>query len=125
MLIIPPDQIAGEKAVKENKMAPYRRRLNEIVSKLESQAFYDDYPLAMGFVAGSCKRTFCPDIECSALVQGKGCRHPLWARPAMESVGMNVYMMAAKIGWDIYPIGRTVSLEDLPHGNYLGLVLIC
>jgi hypothetical protein len=42
----------------------------------------------------------------------------------MESVGMNVYMMAAKIGWDIYPIGKQVSLDDLPYGNYFGLILI-
>jgi predicted metal-binding protein len=123
-MIIPADQIAGEKAAEENRLAPYRRKINEVVSKIESQAFYDGYPLAMGFVAGSCKKAFCPDIECSALVQGKGCRHPLWARPSMESVGMNVYMMAAKIGWDIYPIGKKVSLDDLPHGNYFGLILI-
>jgi predicted metal-binding protein len=124
-IIIPADQIAGEKAAEENRLAPYRRKINEVVSKIESQAFYDGYPLAMGFVAGSCKKAFCPDIKCSALVQGKGCRHPLWARPSMESVGMNVYMMAAKIGWDIYPIGKEVSLNDLPHGNYFGLILIC
>jgi len=97
-LIIPIDQISGERAVKENRMAPCRKRLNEIVSTLESQAFYDGYPLAMGFEAGPCKRAFCPDEDFSALIRGKGCRHPLRGRPSMESAGMNVYAMAARAG---------------------------
>jgi predicted metal-binding protein len=123
-LMIPSDQIAGEKAMEENRMKPFRRKIHEIVSKLESEAFYDGYPLALGFAAGSCKRTFCYDVECAALSPGKGCRHPLWSRPSMESVGMNVYTMAAKAGWEIYPIGRKVSLDHLPHGSYFGLVLV-
>ena len=123
-LIVASDQMAGERASEEDRMGPFRMKIQEIVSKLESTAFYDGYHLAMGFAAGSCKRSFCPDIECNALAPGKGCRHPLWARPSMESVGMNVYTMAAKVGWEIYPIGKNVSLKDLPHGNYLGLVLV-
>jgi len=123
-LIVPSDQIAGERAFEEDSMRPFRKKIQDIVSKLESAAFYDGYHLAMGFAAGTCKRSFCPDIECSALTPGKGCRFPLWARPSMESVGMNVYTMAAKAGWEIYPIGKNVSLKELPHGNYMGLVLI-
>ena len=123
-LIIPSDQIAGEKAFEENRMRPFRMKIQDMVSELESIAFYDGYPLAMGFAAGTCKRSLCPDLECSALIPGKGCRHPLRARPSMESVGMNVYTMAAKAGWDVYPIGKTLSPEDLPHGNYFGLVMI-
>jgi predicted metal-binding protein len=123
-LIVPSDQIAGGKAFEEDRMRSFRKKIQDIVSSLESSAFYDGYHLAMGFAAGSCKRSFCPDIECSALTSGKGCRFPLWARPSMEAVGMNVYTMAAKAGWEIYPIGKNVSLEDLPHGNYFGLVMI-
>lgn len=123
-LLIPSDQIAGKEAVEENRLHPFRKKIQEIVSKLESEAFYDGYPLAMGFSAGSCKRTFCPDVECAAMTPGKGCRFPLWSRPSMESVGMNVYAMAAKAGWEIYPIGKTVCLDRLPHGNYFGLILI-
>jgi len=37
---------------------------------------------------------------------------------------MNVYTMAAKAGWDVYPVGKSVSPHDFPHGNYFGLVMI-
>jgi predicted metal-binding protein len=123
-LVVPSDQIAGEKAIEENRMRPFRKNIHDIVSRLESEAFYDGYPLAMGFAAGSCKKTFCPDAGCSALIPGQECRHPLRARPSMESVGMNVYAMASRVGWEIYPIGKNVSLDHLPYGNYFGLVLI-
>jgi hypothetical protein len=42
----------------------------------------------------------------------------------MESVGMNVHTMAAEVGSDVYPAGKIVSPNDLPHGNYFGLVMI-
>lgn len=76
-LIVPSNQMAGAKAVEEERIGLSRRKLHEIVSKVESQAFYDGYHLAMDFAGGSCKATFCLDIECSALMPGKGCRHPL------------------------------------------------
>jgi hypothetical protein len=37
---------------------------------------------------------------------------------------MDVYTMASKAGWDIYPIGEGAKTEDVPHGTRLGLVLI-
>jgi hypothetical protein len=42
----------------------------------------------------------------------------------MEGMGMNVYTMAAKAGWDIYPIGQRTKPEDVPCGHRFGLVLI-
>lgn len=100
------------------------RKLHEIVSKVESDAFYDGYYLAMGFAGGPCKRAFCYNAECNALTSGKGCRHNLIARPSMEAVGMNCFKMAANEGWDIYPIGKKTCPEDVAHGTRLGLVLI-
>jgi predicted metal-binding protein len=102
---------------------PSQIKNHEIVSKLEAEAFYDGYHLALGFAGGSCKSAFCHDVECSAL-KGEGCRHPLRARSAMEAVGLNAYVMAAKVGWDIYPVGRSSQTADVPHGIKLGLVLI-
>jgi hypothetical protein len=32
--------------------------------------------------------------------------------------------MAAKVGWDVYPIGGSISPSEVPHGTKLGLVLI-
>jgi hypothetical protein len=42
----------------------------------------------------------------------------------MEAVGMDAFTMAAKFGWEIYPVGKSTSAEEVPHGLLLGLVLI-
>lgn len=97
---------------------------NEIVAKIEAEAFYDGYHLALGFGGGSCKELFCPDEECRALIPGMSCRHPLKSRAAMEAVGMDVYLMAVKSGWNIYPIGSLARISDVPHASTLGIILI-
>jgi predicted metal-binding protein len=122
---VPPEQTAGEEAIKRDLAAPYRRKMAEIVAKIEAQAFYDGYHLALAFGSGSCKILFCPDRDCVALELGKSCTQRLKARSPMEGVGMDVYSMATKVGWDIYAIGRATSPEEVPYGLRLGLVLIC
>lgn len=96
----------------------------ELVSKVESEAFYDGYHLALGLAAGPCKPIFCPDKECSALVLGQGCRNPLKARASMEGEGIDAYTLATRVGWDIYPVGKTTAASSVPHGTILGLVFI-
>ena len=110
----------------EAKKARLRARVknHEMISKIEAEAFYDGYHLAFGLADGPCKSIFCPDDECSALVAGQSCRHPLRARASLEGEGMDAYAMAAKVGWDIYPIGASSSASDVPYGAKLGLVLI-
>lgn len=122
-LEVPSEQATGKEAIKKN--FPYRRKVAEIVAKIEAQAFYDGYHLAVAFASGSCKSLFCPNTDCIALVPGKACSHHLKARSPMEGVGMDVYTMATKVGWDIYPIGAGTSPEEAPHALILGLVLIC
>ena len=96
----------------------------EIVSKLESAAFYDGHYLAVGFGAGSCFSSLCdPKTGCQAL-KGETCRFPIKARPSMEAVGMDVYHLIAASGWDIYPYGSNADPEDIPLANLAGLVLI-
>jgi len=123
-LEIPPEKTAGPEARDKQLNIPFYRKTHEIVSKLEAKAFYDGYYLALGFGCGSCKGVFCPNIECSALILGQPCRHPLRGRTSMEGVGMDVYTMATKVGWDIYPIGGALSPSEVPCGACLGLVLI-
>lgn len=123
-LEVPPKDTAGKEAIERDLATPYRKKIAEIVAKIEAEAFYDGYHLAVGFGSGSCKRLFCPDIDCIALATGKGCPHRLKARSPMEGVGMDVYTMATKVGWDIYPIGNNTSPEEVPYGLRLGLVLI-
>lgn len=115
-------KISSEDIVGPRHISP--KKVFEIVSEIESAAFYDGYYLALGFAAGSCKEVWCHDVECSALKHGSGCRFPFKARSSMECAGMDVFMMATKMGWDIYPCGVNTKPEDLPHGTRLGLVLI-
>jgi len=122
--VVPSAEVAGTEARDERLSIPSRRKNHEMISRVESEAFFDGYHLALGFADGPCKSIFCPDIECSAIVPGQACRHSLRARSAMEAVGMNAFTMATRAGWDIYPIGALISPSDVPHGTMLGLVLI-
>ncbi len=121
--LTPPEEVIPA-ARDKRPPGPSRTQFYELISKIEAEAFYDGYYLAIGFAGGPCKMAFCPNAECSALQPGEGCRHPLRGRSAMEAVGMNAFAMAAKVGWDIYPIGGSISPGDVPHRAKLGLILI-
>ena len=116
--------MVGPEARDKRLYIPTQRKKHEIVSKVEAEAYYDGYYFALGFAGGSCKSAFCPNIECSALILGQPCRHPLRGRTAMEGAGMDVFTMAARVGWDLYPIGGALSPSEVPYGARLGLVLI-
>ena len=98
--------------------------IGKAVSKVESMAFYDGYYLAMGFTAASCKAVLCTTFPNCEVLEGRKCRHPYFARPSMEAAGFDVLRMGAKIGWDVYPIGSSCYPEDVPHGTFMGLILI-
>lgn len=102
---------------------PCRNKIHEIVCRVESRAFYDGHYFAAAFSSGACKKLWCPDVPCQVL-EGKGCRNPLLARPSMEGVGMDVYRMITEAGWDIYPVGKACGAEDVPHGMFAGVILI-
>lgn len=123
-LDVPAEHIAGKEAIEKNLANPYRLKLAEIVARLEAEAFHDGYHLALAFGSGSCKMLLCPNNDCLVLKPGQACPHRLKARSAMEAVGMDVYTMAAKAGWDIYPIGDSTNPSEVPHGLRLGLVFI-
>jgi len=99
------------------------RKLNDIVTDIESQAFYDGHYLATSFAAGSCHASLCNLQECMVL-KDQPCRFPLKSRPSMESSSMNAYKMAAEAGWDIYPIGMDCNPKNVDHGTLVGLILI-
>jgi len=123
-LEVPSQDTAGVEARERNLSNPYRRKVAELIAKIEAQAFYDGYYLAVGFGGGSCKAIFCPDTDCQALVPGQSCPHCLKARSSMEAVGIDCFRMATRVGWDIYPIGQETLPEEIPYGLRLGLVLI-
>jgi predicted metal-binding protein len=121
----PSEEFAGPEAVEKNLLAIRHIKTIKIIGLLESMAFFDGYYLAVGFGCGPCKLLFCPDKECSALMPGQGCRHSLRIRASMEGVGMDVFKMATKVGWDVYPIGSAICPKDVPFGATYGLLLIC
>jgi|SRR5208282_5194597 predicted metal-binding protein len=99
------------------------RKLSDIVTQIESQAFYDGHYLAVAFAAGSCRSHYCNFLECLVL-KGDPCRFPLRARPSMEGSGMDAFRMAAEAGWEMYPVGSDCKPADVPRAALLGLVLV-
>ena len=121
-LEVPAPVIARNRETILERAGAYKK-VFELTSALESAAFYDGHYLAAGFAAGSCKSTYCHKLEC-AVLRGERCLSELWSRPSMEAVGMDVYRMAASVGWDIYPIGSGCSPEEIPQGSLVGIVFI-
>jgi predicted metal-binding protein len=121
---VPPEVIVRDKATIEERVAAYQN-IYQIVTDVESMAFYDGHYLAFGFGAGSCRHTFCGlEEDCRAL-KGQKCRFSLRARPSMEAVGIDVYRMVTEAGWEIYPIGSNARPEDMPKGTLAGIVIVC
>ena len=119
--------LAGTLSVKRlpGQENPAKVVLNTICSEVESRCYYDGYYLSLAFGQGPCKSFWCPDQPCAALQPGTGCRFPWKSRSSMEAVGMDVFGMVAKRGWEIYPCGTRVQSKDVPHVLLVGLVLIC
>jgi len=122
--VVPSDIYAGVDASKQKMFIESMKDLNSIAGEVESAAFYMGYHLALGFSAGPCKAVFCRGIDCSVLTTGRGCRAKMRARGSMEGFGMDVFGLAARVGWDIYPCGYRSKPEDIPHGRAIGLVLV-
>ncbi|MBN1320462.1 MAG: DUF2284 domain-containing protein [Thermoleophilia bacterium] len=121
-LDVPPRVIVRDRSTITERVEAYKKVFS-IVSALESAAFYDGHYLAAGLAAGSCKSTFCHDVEC-AVLQRQKCRHNLVARPSMEAVGIDCYALAISLGWDAFPIGSGATAERVPAGALLGLLLV-
>ena len=90
-----------------------RKKLHEIVHRVESSAFAEGYQFAAGFIGGSCR--LC--AECVTPGSNEPCRHPFQARPSMEAMGIDVVKTTANAGlpFDIPPKETTV---------WSGLVLV-
>ena len=120
--VVPVSIFAGTKQ-ERRESASWSKKCMEIVGKLETLAFESGYYLAMGFGQASCKKALCGLKRCLVLDGGQ-CPYPLKARPSMEAVGIDVYGLATRVGWDIYPINRSVIAENAPRALSVGIVLI-
>jgi predicted metal-binding protein len=99
------------------------RLVSDIVTQIESDAFYDGHYHAVAFAGGSCRIIYCNFQDC-LLLQGKECRFPLRSRPSMEGSSIDVYRTVTEAGWDIYPIGVDCDPANVPCGSLVGIVLI-
>ena len=68
--------------------------LHKIINKIESAALMMGFGYAVGFIGGPCK--LCE--TCIGPFSTEQCRHPFLARPSMESVGMDVALIAKNAG---------------------------
>jgi len=120
---VQPEVIVRDKATIKERVKVYQD-LFDIVNKVESMAFYDGNYLAFGFGAGSCRHTYCGQLETCQALEGGKCRFSLRARPSMEAVGIDVYQMVASQGWDIYPIGSDAKPDAITKGTLAGIVIV-
>jgi predicted metal-binding protein len=120
--VIPADHFSV-RAIERQAAADWTRRCFEITGGIETLAFGSGYYLAMGFGQGSCRTGLCRQDKCLVLDGGK-CPYPLKARPSMEAVGMDVYGLVARVGWEIYPIYRSVNPAEVPRALSVGIVFI-
>ena len=120
---VPSEELVGPEASAKKLYTRSTIKNHEIVSIIEAEAFYDGYYLAVGFASGTCKN-LCLNKDCSALIPGQACRHSYRARPSMEGAGMDAFIMATRVGWEVYPIGIPTPPSAVPCGVRLGLVLI-
>jgi predicted metal-binding protein len=93
----------------------------KILEKFARQAGFAAY----GFGAGNCRDPLCfLQPVCQGLMSNKGCRNPNLSAFSMESCGMDAYTMAARVGWDHYPIGGSCEPDTVPRGSLMGIVLV-
>ncbi len=89
-----------------------RGKPKKIAVALEKELFLRGFYKAFGLGAGPCNL-------CESCAFDEGCRHPEIARPAMESVGIDVFATARDHGFTINVVRNE---DDAQH--YFGLVLI-
>ena len=102
----------------------HQRKIHEIASAIEALAFNDGHYLAAGFAAGGCKTALCAGQICQFLDSGR-CRYPLKSRPSMEGVGIDVYDIATRVGWDVYPVAiRDADPDSIECAISVGIVFV-
>ena len=121
--VIPPEEFS-DRSIEKESAVKWGKKCLEITSKVETLAFGRGYYLATGFGQGSCLRILCGQERCLVLGGGK-CPYPLQSRPSMESSGIDVFRLVTKVGWEIYPIYRSVDPKAVPRALSVGIVFVC
>jgi predicted metal-binding protein len=121
--VIPPREFADQNIERESVVKLGEKCL-EITSRVETLAFSKGYYLAMGLGQASSLKKLCGLERCLVLVGGR-CPYPLQSRPSMEGSGIDVFGLVTKVGWEIYPIYRSVDPETVPRALSVGIVFVC
>jgi predicted metal-binding protein len=121
--VIPPEEFA-DRSIEREAAAQWGKKCLEITSRIETLAFGRGYYLAMGLGQASCLKILCGQERCLVLGGGR-CPYPLQSRPSMESSGIDVFRLVTKVGWEIYPIYRSVDPKTVPRALSVGIVFIC
>jgi predicted metal-binding protein len=96
-----------------------------IVSNIRKTAEEMGFSPTVGFAAGNCRDVLCHENPaCQMLTLASTCRNAEISNPSMESCGMDAFTMAARVGWDVYPIGGTCEPHSVKRGSLMGLVLV-
>jgi len=101
----------------------HQRKTCEIAAKVELRAFADGYRFAVGYGAGGCRDTMCNGGLCQMLDSGR-CPYILMARPSMEAVGIDACDLINRVGWEIYPIYRSMDPKEVPSAISVGIIFI-
>jgi predicted metal-binding protein len=120
--VIPVGEFA-DRSKERGAASKWAKKCHEITGRIETLAFGNGYYLATGFSQYSCLGILCGQERCLVLEGGK-CSYPLKARPSMEGVGMDVYGLVTKVGWEIYPIYRSVDPKEVSRALSVGIVFI-
>ena len=118
-----PVELFVDRSKEKGAVAEWARKGLEIVGRIETLAFGNGYYLAMGFGQFSCRKALC-DLEMCLVLDGGKCPYPLKARPSMEGVGIDVFGLVTKLGWDIYPIYRSVDPKEVARALSVGIIFI-
>ena len=121
--VLPVSEFADRPVQKQAGVAWTGKNM-EIAGRLETTAFGKGYHLAMAMSQFSCNAALCNSAPCKVL-EGAKCAHPLKARPSMEAMGIDVFRLVRKAGWEIYPIYRTVDPSAVPRALSVGIVFVC
>ncbi len=120
--VIPVSEFS-DRPIQQKAGVEWTKKNLEITGKLETTAFGLGYHLAMGFSQYNCHVALCESKPCQVL-QGNRCANPLKARPSMEGVGIDVFRLVTKAGWEIYPIYRSVDPGVVPKALSVGIVFV-
>ncbi len=139
-LDVPVDDFTGEDWA--GKAGKHFILNNSVCNQVEAWANSMGYRLAVSFQGGPCTGLVsgrCTGLalgeeqrsasgntgQACAVLQGKGCRHFLKVRPAMEAMAIDAIGTIQPLGWDmVYIGGSTNSPADVPCASTVGLLLV-